>query len=110
MPCAYRLVRRQQETSRRAMRHVLRTGFAHAFLQPLSDMPRAAYGTRRGGLPSGGGLPMQDPQYGGTPWIDPYPPPRRHSGRRWLLIGALAAAFALALGVGAFLGSSYFGT
>ncbi|HEV2457237.1 MAG TPA: DUF5666 domain-containing protein, partial [Ktedonobacterales bacterium] len=54
--------------------------------------------------------PMQDPQYGGAPWIDPYPPPRRRSGRRWLLIGGLAAAFALALGVGALLGSSYFGT
>lgn len=53
---------------------------------------------------------MQDPQYGGAPWIDPYPPPRRRSGRRWLLIGGLAAAFALALGVGALLGSSYFGT
>jgi hypothetical protein len=53
---------------------------------------------------------MQDPQYGGAPWIDPYPSPRRRSGRRWLLIGGLAAAFALALGVGALLGSSYFGT
>lgn len=51
---------------------------------------------------------LYDPE--GAAWIDPYPPPRRRGGRRWLLIGALAVAFALALGIGAFLGSSYFGT
>jgi len=37
--------------------------------------------------------------------LDQPPAPREH-GRRWLLIGALAFAFMLALGVGALLGST----
>ncbi|TMD42168.1 MAG: hypothetical protein E6I90_13150 [Chloroflexi bacterium] len=34
------------------------------------------------------------------------PPPSRRRGRRWLLIGGLAFALMLALGVGAIMGSS----
>lgn len=40
----------------------------------------------------------------------PQPPAPRRRGGRWLMIGALALAFALALGVGAVVGSSLLGT
>jgi hypothetical protein len=48
---------------------------------------------------------MEDHGEGAAFWQAPPPAPRRH-GRRWLLLGGLALAFALTLGVGAFLGSA----
>jgi len=52
-----------------------------------------------------GGIAMED--HGFYP---PQPPaPRRHGGR-WLLLGGLALAFALTLGVGAFLGTALGGS
>src|SRR6266567_7092800 len=51
-----------------------------------------------------GGIPMEDyDKIAPTPLHQP-PAPRRR-GRRWLLIGGLAFAFMLALGVGVLLGS-----
>ncbi len=55
--------------------------------------------------------PRMQPYYGGAVpnwWGQQppqYPPPRR-AGRRWLLIGGLAIAFLMTLGIGAVIGSS----
>ena len=47
-------------------------------------------------------------EYGGGGRIVPARPiTPRHGGRRWLLIGALALAFALTLGAGAVIGSAF---
>ena len=54
---------------------------------------------------------MYDYESGGWVPRDGPPGPRRSRGMgRWLLIGGLALAFLLTLGVGAFLGSTAFGT
>ena len=55
------------------------------------------------------GTGLQD--VGATAWIEPpgISAPHR-SGRRWLLLGALALAFALTLGAGALLGANYLAT
>jgi Domain of unknown function (DUF5666) len=54
---------------------------------------------------------MYDYERGGWVPRDGPPGPRRSRGLgRWLLIGGLALAFMLTLGVGAFLGSTVFGT
>jgi hypothetical protein len=52
-----------------------------------------------------GGIPMEDSEEMASPRLDQPPAPRR-SRRRWLLIGGLAFAFMLALGVGAVRGLS----
>jgi len=38
-------------------------------------------------------------------WLSQYPPPRRHSPKRWVLVGGATLALLLALGVGALVGS-----
>jgi Domain of unknown function (DUF5666) len=48
---------------------------------------------------------MEDDREAGWKPATEWPPPRRR-GRRWLLIGGLALAFALTLGVGAIVGST----
>src|SRR6266705_3454737 len=51
------------------------------------------------------GIPMEDYDKVAPTHLHQPPAPRRR-GRRWLLIGGLAFAFMLALGVGVFMGSS----
>ena len=52
---------------------------------------------------------MQDYQPAQYVWTPPTPVPRT-GGRRWLLIGGLALAFAVMLGVGVVLGATYLAT
>src|SRR6266699_2914718 len=52
-----------------------------------------------------GGIPMKNYEEMASTRLDQPPAPLRR-GRRWLLIGGLAFAFMLALGVGALMGSS----
>src|SRR6266699_2588953 len=52
-----------------------------------------------------GGIPMEDHEEVVWTRLDKLPAPR-HGGGRWLLIGGLALAFMLALGVGVLIGSS----
>src|SRR5215467_4925028 len=62
----------------------------------------------------GGATHVQDygypPPYGYSEAYRPALPPPRRTTPRWLVVGALALAFMLALGVGAVVGANYLGT
>lgn len=49
---------------------------------------------------------MKDDEAARSAWLPQPPTPPRHRGR-WLLVGGLALAFALALGIGALFGSTF---